>query len=118
MINFRRADHVLITIPVGKREEARRFYTQKLVLTEIPGEHPNNALWFQIGDIELHLIEEGTENDRSARHPAFEVDDLEKAKAHLQNQGIEISFSSKIKGRDRCFFRDPFGNRFELLCFE
>lgn len=118
MINFRRADHILITIPIDKREEARRFYTQILTLTEIPGEHPNNALWFQMADIELHIIEEGTENDRSARHPAFEVDNLDEAKAHLQSRGIELSFSSKIKGRDRFFFRDPFGNRFELLCFE
>jgi len=35
----------------------------------------------------------------------------------LAKQGIEVAFSSVIEGRDRCFFRDPWGNRFELIEF-
>ena len=53
----------------------------------------------------------------SGRHPAFEVADLKITKNFLESKGIQISYSSKIEGRERLFFRDPFGNRFELIEF-
>ena len=114
MIQFKRLDHVLITIPPGTKAAAQAFYGGTLGLEEIPGQHPRGATWYRIGDIELHLTEEeGTY--QSDRHPAFEVTDLAAARAFLESHGIAISTSSTIVGRERCFFRDPFGNRFELI---
>ena len=118
MIRFRRLDHVAIMIPAGKKEEARAFYGGTLQLKEIPGNHPRGAIWYEIADIQLHLVEEEGDAKISGRHPAFEVTDLEAAKAYLQSKGIEIAYSSKITGRERLFFRDPFNNRIELLEFE
>lgn len=117
MIEFERLDHVLITIPPNAREAARHFYTEKLKLKEIPGDHPHGAIWIQLGSIELHIREEEGHQDNSARHPALVVKDLAAAKSLLQKAHIDISYSSKIEGRDRCFFRDPWGNRFELIEF-
>ena len=117
MIDFKRIDHVLICVPLGARSEAREFFAERLKLSEIPGEHPNGALWFEMGDAELHIREEEADPRSSGRHTAFEVRDLAGAKTFLENQGIYISFSSVIEGRDRCFFRDPWGNRFELVEF-
>lgn len=114
MIQFRRLDHVALMVPIGSKNEARTFYRDVLLLEEIPGEHPRGAVWFDIGDIQLHLVEEEP-GEESGRHPAFEVKDLEGAKAYLQSKGIEIAYSSVIPDRARCFFRDPFGNRIELL---
>lgn len=114
MIQFSRLDHVALMVPIGRKEEARTFYKEILLLEEIPGEHPRGAIWFNIGNIQLHLVEEEP-GPESGRHPAFEVKDLEGAKAYLQSKGIEIAYSSVIVGRSRCFFRDPFGNRIELL---
>ncbi|GAB3250789.1 VOC family protein [Larkinella harenae] len=116
MIQFKRLDHILIPISEGKRDEARAFYGGILGLNEVPGEHPGGALWFAIADIELHLREEAP-GPYSKRHPAFEVANLAEAKAGLERRGIEISYSSDIDGRQRFFFHDPFGNRFELLEF-
>lgn len=116
MIHFTRLDHILICIPEGKTAEARAFYGQVLGLTEIPGEHPGGAIWFTIADIQLHLREEAG-GSLSLRHPAFEVVDLQAAKQQLEQKGIDISYSSEIDGRQRFFFRDPFGNRVELLEF-
>lgn len=116
MITFHRLDHLLITVPDGTREQARDFYTHQLELPEIPGNHPNNALWFQLGNIELHVREEAG-IQLSDRHPAFEVLKLANAIKFLQDKGIEIQSATPIAGRQRCFFRDPFGNRFELLEF-
>ncbi len=116
MIHFTRLDHILISIPEGKIDEARAFYGRTLNLTEIPGTHPGGAIWFAIAGIQLHLREEAGGN-LSLRHPAFEVTDLEAAKRELEQEGIVLSFSSDIDGRQRFFFRDPFGNRLELLQF-
>ncbi|GAB3694511.1 VOC family protein [Spirosoma flavus] len=114
MIAFKRVDHFLICIPIGATSEARAFYTDVLELTEIPGNHPDGAMWFQIGDIELHIREEANGNF-SKRHPAFEITNLKVARNSLEKKGVTLEYSSVIDGRDRFFFRDPFGNRFELL---
>jgi catechol 2,3-dioxygenase-like lactoylglutathione lyase family enzyme len=75
--------------------------------------------WFQAGDVQLHLREEaaGSEAARSNRHPAFEVANLSEVRAWLTAQGVAIELASPIEGRQRFFFRDPFGNRLELLQF-
>jgi catechol 2,3-dioxygenase-like lactoylglutathione lyase family enzyme len=117
MIDFKRIDHVLICIPEGKKEEARQFYSRVLGLEEIPGEHPRGAIWFTVAGIEIHIQEENGGYSK-ARHMAFEINDLERAKKHLESNGLELSYSSLIPGRQRFFFRDPFGNRVELLEFD
>ena len=116
MIQFIRLDHILLPIPEGKTMEARAFYSQILNLTEIPGEHPGGAIWFEIAGIQLHLREESG-GSLSLRHPAFEVSNLAGARQELEQKGVTISYSSDIEGRQRFFFRDPFGNRIELLEF-
>jgi catechol 2,3-dioxygenase-like lactoylglutathione lyase family enzyme len=114
MIEFKRLDHVFLCVPEGAKDRAREFYGQVLGLTQILGNHPRGAIWFEIADIQLHINEENGGNF-SMRHPAFEVTNLPAAKTYLKARGIEISQSSHIEGRDRFFFRDPFGNRIELL---
>lgn len=114
MIQFKRTDHIMITIPEGSSAEARAFYGNTLGLIEIPGNHPSGAMWFTIADIELHLREEKA-GAVSGRHAAFEVIDLPAARVYLESKNIDIQLSSDIQGRDRFFFRDPFHNRFELL---
>jgi len=113
-ILFKRLDHILITIPEGMRESAEIFYKNILGLEAIPGEHPKGALWFVMGNIQLHVRPEAA-GKISDRHAAFEVEDLEAAKSFLKRKSIAIYYSSEIDGRQRCFFRDPFDNRFELL---
>lgn len=116
MIQFKRLDHILICIPEGTTEQARSFYRDVLHLEEIPGNHPSGAIWFSIADIQLHIREEAGGN-QSKRHPAFEVTNLDEAKQELERDGLAIEYSSEIDGRQRFFFRDPFGNRIELVQF-
>jgi len=107
MIDFKRMDHILITIPPGAKADARNFYTRVLGLKEISGNHPRGAMWFQAGDVQLHVREETGQQTSSDRHPAFEVGSLEKAEQFLRGKRIPITYSSEIEGRERCFFRDP-----------
>ena len=117
MIQFKRLDHILLAIPEGATEAARTFYTDVIGLTELPGEHPNGAIWFAVADIQLHLREE-VAGPLSVRHPAFEVANLDEARQELAEKGVPILYSSGIDGRQRFFIRDPFGNRIEFLHYD
>lgn len=117
MINFRRLNHIQICIPVGRENEARKFYTDILGLTEIPKPKElilNGGLWYSVADIQLHI---GTENEtnNSKRHPAFEVINLKEAREILEKNNIQINEEIQIPGQERFSFFDPFGNRIELI---
>lgn len=114
MLKLKKTDHITVNYPEGKSDVAIHFYKDILKLNEIPS-LVANAVWFRMGDIELHITAGDIENKLSSKHTAFEVEDLEAAKSFLTENNIEIKYSSKIEGRERLFFRDPFGNRFELV---
>lgn len=109
--------HVQITIPTGAEAEARRFWRDIMGLQEI--EKPDSlrargGLWLQAGNQELHLgIEDGT--TRSRAHVAWLMPDLDYWRERLQAAGVETETGIPIPGYDRFEFRDPFGNRVELI---
>lgn len=114
-----RVHHVQITIPKGAEETAREFYCGVLELAEVPKPESlagRGGFWLQLGDTQIHI---GTENgfDRSATkaHVAYLVDDLERWRRELSERGFEILDGIPIPGYDRFEFRDPFGNRVEML---
>jgi catechol 2,3-dioxygenase-like lactoylglutathione lyase family enzyme len=114
-----RVHHVQITIPKGAEDEARAFYCSVLGLLEVPKPESlagRGGFWLQIGDSQIHV---GTEDevDRSATkaHVAYLVDDIEHWRRVLSEGGIEILGGIPIPGYDRFEFRDPFGNRVEML---
>jgi catechol 2,3-dioxygenase-like lactoylglutathione lyase family enzyme len=117
MINYQRIDHVYICVPPGKEHEAHHFYTS--VMGFEPKLRPvdlsnTNGYWYQLPDMELHIgTEKGISN--SKRHFAMEVTGLKAARLHLESHGVKIIEEVPISGRDRFTFRDPYGNRIELL---
>jgi len=118
MISFKRIDHVQVCIPIGKEEKAREFYEGVLGLKEIPKPDSllrNGGMWYQIGDIQLHIGVEEMGVERSKRHPAFIVEDIDAARIYLESRGVKIKDDIPIPQVKRFSFFDPFGNRFELL---
>ena len=116
-ITFKRLDHLQLCIPTGKEDEARRFYTDILGLTEIPKPKEliqNGGLWYQLADIQLHIGTEQADN-KSKRHPAFEVADIQSARQLLEKHGVRINEKTQVPGRIRFAFLDPFDNKIELL---
>jgi len=116
-IIFKRLDHIQVCIPIGKEDEAREFYCNILGLTEIEKPDalkPNGGLWLEIADIQLHIGAEDIEN-KSKRHPAFEVADLDSVKQYLIDNNIRIKEDTPIPNVKRFSFYDPFNNRIELL---
>jgi catechol 2,3-dioxygenase-like lactoylglutathione lyase family enzyme len=116
---IQRLHHAQITVPSDKVDEARDFYLGVLGLTEIP--KPKTLLsrggfWVQLGDVEIHV---GTQDDvdrlASKGHVAYQVSHLEQWRNTLNQQNITILESIPIEGYDRFEFRDPFGNRVEMI---
>jgi catechol 2,3-dioxygenase-like lactoylglutathione lyase family enzyme len=115
MINFKRADHFQIVVPLERLEEARIFYTDIIGLQRIERPKFNSkGYWFNIANIQLHLSTEEA-MPRTSRHNAFEVTDIAAARLHLQSHHVEFLEEPVIPGRERFSFIDPFDNRIELL---
>jgi catechol 2,3-dioxygenase-like lactoylglutathione lyase family enzyme len=117
-IRVKRLDHVQICIPFGAEDEARAFYTDLLGFTEI--EKPdslkaNGGLWYQVGDIELHIGVEDRDGYNSKSHPAFEVENIDEVRRYLEENGVPTKDEKPIPGVKRFSFRDPFHNRIEFL---
>jgi len=116
-IKFNRLNHIQLCIPKNKEAEARKFYCELLGLQEI--EKPeylrkNGGFWLQIADIELHIGAEDVIN-KSKRHPAFEIEKINAAKAFLLENSIKVKTDKSLPLFNRFSFYDPFNNRIELL---
>jgi len=116
-INFKRLDHVQLCVPPGAEGQTREFYGILLGLAEIEKPEPlqgRGGLWFQIADIQLHIGVEA-DHSRSKRHPAFEVENIETVRKHLETNGVRTRDEIPLAGVRRFSFFDPFDNRIELL---
>jgi catechol 2,3-dioxygenase-like lactoylglutathione lyase family enzyme len=111
--------HVALTVPTERIEEARAFYGGLLGLVERErpaAELGRPGIWYQVGELELHIqCRDAAPPDNSDRHPALIVDDVASMRAHLESNGIAIIEAQPLTGRERFFCRDPFGNRIELM---
>lgn len=106
-------------------EKAREFYVDLLGLEMLP--RPDNTdsgrpgLWLALGQsgqqIHISMEENASSYNESRRHSAFRVGNLEALQAHLQEAGVKIIGANQFAGQKRCFIRDPFNNRLELVEF-
>lgn len=110
--------HVQLAMPRGGEERARAFYAGLLGVPEAPkpaGLAARGGVWFEQGDVKIHL---GVEDDfRPARkaHPAFLVADLRALLDRLRKAGVEVVEDGMLPGFRRVYAADPFGNRLELM---
>jgi catechol 2,3-dioxygenase-like lactoylglutathione lyase family enzyme len=112
-------DHVQITVPATAVAEARAFYCGVLRLPEV--EKPatlqeRGGFWVQVGDRQVHVgTEEGVARQATKAHVAYAVTAIGEWRARLAAAGVEVFDGIPIPGHDRFEFRDPFGNRVELI---
>lgn len=110
--------HVQLAMPPEQEDACREFYSGVLGLSEVakPAHLAvRGGVWFESGDLRVHL---GVEKDfRPARkaHPAFLVDDLESMIRRCRAAGVEIVEDQPLAGFDRVYVYDPFGNSIELM---
>ena len=111
--------HAQITIPKGAEDKAREFYCGLLGLREIPKPDElagRGGFWLEVGDRQLHIgTEDGVDPSQSKAHVAYLVDDLDGWRTILERSGVKIIDGIPIPGMNRFEFRDPFGNRVEMV---
>ena len=111
--------HVQITIPKGAEAAAKAFYCGVLELPEI--EKPESlqrrgGFWLQVGDRQVHVgTEDGFDRLTTKAHIAYQVDDVAAWRTRLVANNIQPDESVPIPGYERFEFRDPFGNRVEII---
>lgn len=118
MIEVVGLDHVQLGMPAGGEDAARRFYGEVLGLREVPKPAAlagRGGCWFAGAGTAIHL---GVERDFVAlakAHPALLVRDLEAVRRVLAAAAIPVDADDSGLAVRRCYVRDPFGNRIELV---
>jgi glyoxylase I family protein len=106
---------------VSNLDRSIEFYSDILGLKQVDRTLKYPGIWYQIGDFQLHLIEDvnyraNGEIDlmKSTRtpHVALEVRDLDTAKQQLLTANCVVKMSNS--GRSALFTQDPDGNAIEL----
>jgi catechol 2,3-dioxygenase-like lactoylglutathione lyase family enzyme len=112
-------DHVQITVSPGEVDQARSFYCGLMGLREI--EKPDclkdrGGFWLKAGGQRVHVgVEEGVDRLATKAHVAYRVVNIDHWRKNLTAAGFELFDGAPIPGYDRFEFRDPFGNRVELI---
>lgn len=118
-MSLQRVHHVQITIPKNAEDAARTFYCGVLGLPEI--EKPDSlkgrgGFWVRLGDLQLHIgTEDGVDRTLTKAHIAYQVEDVSAWRETLLAHHVQMADSVPIHGYDRFEFRDPFGNRVEMI---
>ncbi len=106
-----------ITYNVKNKDAALKWYTEVLGLGQIPKMvDSDNLYWLQLpSGAMVHIIENPEAPSAPSHHTAFEVDDIEAAKADMESKGVEVTdISLRHDGQRACYLNDPDGNRIEL----
>jgi glyoxylase I family protein len=98
-------------------ERSRRFYRDVLGLKEInkPRTFDFVVLWFDLGNMHIHLLLKDEPDTISPRHFALRVGDAASARTYFRQRGLAIQETTPIPGADRFFIHDPDGNRIEII---
>ncbi|WP_041765519.1 VOC family protein [[Leptolyngbya] sp. PCC 7376] len=117
-MNITRCLHAALLVSDKSRAEV--FYDVVLGLPKV--ERPFNyaGTWYQIGEIQFHLIEDSSfaaqlhNPEKIGRNPhvAFGVEDLSAVRSQLDSQNHPYQMSAS--GRQALFVQDPDGNVIEI----
>lgn len=110
-------DHIQLAMPPGGEAAARTFYRDLLGLPETPKPEPLRArggCWFG-GPVAIHLGVDAEHRPSAKAHPALRCRDLDGVASRLEAGGFAPTWDDALPGVRRCYVRDPFGNRIELL---
>jgi catechol 2,3-dioxygenase-like lactoylglutathione lyase family enzyme len=109
---------VQLAMPPNGEAAARSFYAGVLGLTEKP-KPPRLAerggVWFEQGELKIHLGVESDFHPAKKAHPALLVEGLDELISRLNEAGVPIVWDEPSDGFRRAYVHDPFGNRIELM---
>src|SRR5271166_1797806 len=96
-------DHCSVIITDVAR--SRHFYRDLLGLKEIPKPRTFDfvALWFDLGNMHIHLLQKEKADTISPRHFALRVADVAAAREYMRERGIPVQEGTPIPGAERFF---------------
>jgi glyoxylase I family protein len=110
-----------VAVMVSNLARSIEFYTHTLGLTQVDRDLKYPGVWYQIGDVQIHLIEDINHQSnsdidltKSTRNPhiALGVSNIEVTKEQLLAANCVVKMSNS--GRAALFTQDPDGNIIEL----
>lgn len=110
--------HVQLAMPAGGEDSARAFYSELLGIPEVPKPAPlaaRGGVWFERGDLRVHLGVEADFSPARQAHPALACVDFTAMLERLAAAEVELKLADDLEGCRRGFVDDPFGNRVELI---
>src|SRR5690625_4224121 len=111
--------HAQITISKGEEEEGKQFYCNVLGLAGVDKTESlreRGEVWIKVGDRDVQVrTEDGFDRITTNAYLAYLVDDISYWKNVLEKKDIQPIEGVPIPGFDRFEFRDPFGNRVEMI---
>ncbi len=117
-MTIRAIHHVQLAMPAGGEEGAITFYEGLLGIPRIakpPHLEQRGGCWFEAGPLRIHLGVESTFRPARKAHPALIVDDLHALVSTLISAGVAVDTGQPLRGFERVYVDDPFGNRIELM---
>jgi glyoxylase I family protein len=108
-------------VMVSNLDRSIEFYSNILGLTKVDRDLKYPGVWYQLGDLQIHLIEDlnyqpspKIDLNKSTRNPhiALGIRDIEVAKQQLLAANCVVKMSNS--GRAALFTQDPDGNAIEL----
>jgi len=111
-------EHMQLAMPPSGEESARSFYVGVLGLTEKPkppGLAARGGVWFEQGDLKIHLGVDLDFRPAKKAHPALLVEGLDELINRCEEAGAPIVWDEPLDGFRRAYVNDPFGNRIELM---
>ncbi len=117
-MSIRALHHVQLAIPKGQEATAIAFYQGLLGLAEVPKPPilaARGGVWFERGQLQVHLGVEAQFRPAKKAHPAFEVCGVVAMLDRLEVAGVPVTRDPNLPGFTRGYIEDPFGNRIELL---
>jgi catechol 2,3-dioxygenase-like lactoylglutathione lyase family enzyme len=118
MPSNRSIHHVMVAIPPQREEEARHFCGDLLGLSELQKPETlrdRGGLWFDAGNVQLHLGVDRDFKPATKAHIAIAVEEIETVRERLADAGFPPIPDTSLSGFDRSYVDDPFGNRVEIL---
>jgi catechol 2,3-dioxygenase-like lactoylglutathione lyase family enzyme len=118
LMRLRGLDHIQLAMPKGEEEKARAFYGGLLGIPEVTKPAnlaPRGGCWFESGQLKVHLGVDPHFVPARKAHPAFVVEGLTELIEILRQAGCKVTEDQPLKGYNRKYVDDPFGNRIELM---
>jgi glyoxylase I family protein len=110
-----------VAVLVSKLERSIEFYEGILGLSRIDRSLNYPGAWYQIGDLQIHLIEDVNyrspkiDLSTSTRNPHIALGVRDLAAAHQQLLAANYIVKMSNSGRAALFTQDPDGNAIEII---